>query len=484
MIQRMVMTLMIGAFASVSASAAEETKLSPRQRGDLAIQSRAILNKYCFNCHGKEQRSFNALEYSQVTETHRPVPFVNLDKIERSQIIEFIEDGSMPPGGRDRPKKDEIEILKNWIKAKAPRYPNSFDDATTIQRVLFDWEQENSLGNFRYVSFAHRISDTSPFTSLQAEQDRLQRALDASTTEDRRFKLHPVDDAATVFRFDIKTLGWTAKDLFEMIGAKGENKGAHEHMVPYDLILLENPFPLSDPGFEQFLNDKKHVRPAPLLRGDWLADVLAPDSPLAADMRSLVELDAAIKKGTELPCGPKVRAFEKPRAIAASPAPTPITAWYGSERLDQSYVKFALNGGSLAMLKVRDEFKLTVETERDVRFRLFNVLSDGSVRAQPVSGGASGAIFLRKKEPRELVLPSGKPFPVLNIQNGADRATEYFLLIAAEDDVPMPTIVRSTHSTLECKDRAPVWRILFDIDAKYDLTKAVRKVVQLNITSK
>ena len=120
-------------------------------------------------------------------------------------------------------------------------YPRAFDDAGVLQAIAADWPLQPTPGNIRYISLAQSIRDGQEFTSLAAEQSRLQQALDAATTKERAFALQPVDDAATVFRIDIEKLGWAAPDLFHQIGSKGEDQGVFA-MVPFDLILLENPY--------------------------------------------------------------------------------------------------------------------------------------------------------------------------------------------------------------------------------------------------
>ncbi len=446
---------------------------SPRESSDHVLQARAILKKYCSECHGTKPGSFDVLDYSQIIEK-RPVSFV-------SQIIEFIEDGSMPPGGRERPSEKEVAILKKWMAEKAPRFFKEYDEPTVLRAIFEDWEKQKSPGNVRYLSLAHRVDASSEFQSLQAEQARLQTALDAATTKDRSFALQPVDDAATIFRIDIEKGGWMAKDLFDEIGTKGEDKGAYGPMIPFDLILLENPFPIVPQlRFEKFFGSPRHVRPAPFLRGDWLADALAPDSPLAADMKSLVELAAIIEKSGETPCGPKVRAFEKPKELLPSGAIAPITSWYGPKPRDPFFkLDFTVDGSESPSVVVNNALQLTVGSDRDARFRLFNVLSDGGIRVQGV--GIGGEV-LNKGDKRDLRTAQGAPFKIAGIITGAETAVEHFILIAAVDEVPMPTLIRSRHATLGCKGSGPVWRMLFD--DKFDQSKAVRKVIAVNVTRK
>ena len=84
---------------------ADET-LTRREKGDLAIKARAILKKHCFECHGgpDSRGTIQVLEYSRLVATGpNPVPFVAPAKAADSQIVQFLEDGSMPPGDRPRP---------------------------------------------------------------------------------------------------------------------------------------------------------------------------------------------------------------------------------------------------------------------------------------------------------------------------------------------------------------------------------------------
>src|SRR6266545_8120809 len=81
-----------------------------RASGDLAIQAREILRKHCSGCHtgspdvGKSK--LNVMDYAQLTATDRPVPAVKPGG--RSQLLELIKDGSMPPANRPGPTVAEV----------------------------------------------------------------------------------------------------------------------------------------------------------------------------------------------------------------------------------------------------------------------------------------------------------------------------------------------------------------------------------------
>src|SRR5207237_740555 len=68
-------------------------------------------------------------------------------------------DGSMPPGGRPRPTPQEVDTLRAWIAASAPRYPRAFDDRFVLDTVLDDLDRQPPAAapSLRYLSLAHLI---------------------------------------------------------------------------------------------------------------------------------------------------------------------------------------------------------------------------------------------------------------------------------------------------------------------------------------
>ncbi len=141
----------------------EPVELSRREKGDLAIQARGILKKYCSECHSGEasQRgTILVLDHTKlVAAGPNKVPFVFPRNPNASQIVQFIEDGSMPPGFRPRPTDDEIATLKKWIAESAPSYPKAFDNRNTLKVMLDDMDRQpaESIRYLRYLSLAHLV---------------------------------------------------------------------------------------------------------------------------------------------------------------------------------------------------------------------------------------------------------------------------------------------------------------------------------------
>ena len=503
-------------FCSTSSLHADEpSNLTRRDRGNLAIGARAILKRYCGECHGGnavKQGTIAVLNHA--TLVNRPpelVPFVLRKDAEKSQIIQLIEDGSMPPGNRPRPTPEETDTLKKWIGESAPSYPAAFDEQYTLKVMLDDVgnQPENSRPYLRYFSLAHLVTEESDTTRLGLEELKLRNALTwcnpkAKTTAE------PVDDTATLFRFDTRKISWDSNELFfrTVMGAPKTTAS----LTPYDLVLLEYPFgfqlPADYPETTQ-LNDyfkaAKLVQPIPFLRADWLAETLGRGQPLAEDLKSLVELNEALKKqglpilGAEnnMPCGPETRAFAGLNPVPAAPKPTadlpilPLGAWYsGNCQTEPPPFKLtarAINSKreTLTAIGTDMQFKLEVTASQDIHFVLLVVRSDGAVLVQPTNKNG----FLKADE--KIINPSEKgAFQIASILTGEKQANEYFILLASPTPLPPPTLVKSRHSSIqigECGLRFPISRFYFDPEVKkdgFDPAKVVRVVIPITVLEK
>jgi mono/diheme cytochrome c family protein len=497
----------------------EPATLTRREKGDLAIKARAILHKYCSDCHGEKPRhgDISVVKHSTLIATGLPIPFVNREKPkDRSQIIEFLEDGSMPPGGRDRPSTTDIATLKKWIEeAASASYPMAFDDRTTLDAMLTDFEQQSDKNPdaapyLRYLSLAHLIRDDQELPNLELVEQRLRQALLALSN--KPVVPVPVDGSATLFRLDIRSLGWEAGGLFRRV-VKDMPRPDVYPMVPFDLILLEYPFGMMlsakddlNPRLGKFLDRTKQLRPMPFLRADWLANTLydfstvPPKSrPLAEELKSLVALAAAKQKDAKpLPCGLPSRAFldANPVDMVHPPIGTampPFSSWYSS---DINPDPFGLTFEAVLPLKgfkttkevdLGEEYKFRVTAKREVRFLLVNVRATGNILETKTNGG--NVLSPGPDGARILGHTSGGAFNAPSFLTGKPE-TEHWILIAAETEIPPPTIVCSIHSdSPDCREKdprpSPIWRFIFDAPSdKFDPNKAVRKVVSIKLKQK
>jgi hypothetical protein len=470
-----------------------------REKGDGAIRARAILRKYCHECHGGDQRkgTITVMDHARLVATGpNPVPFVERRDPAKSQIIQLIEDGSMPPGGRPRPTRDEVVLLKQWIEDDATAFPTSFDDDATLQLLLDDAARRPAdAAHMRYLSFSHLIRDDAPPTSLAAAERELFSALAAcGLTEPPT----PVDGPATLYRLDIRQAGWDSRDLFEL------ESGGFYTLTPYDLVLLEYPHALALPGghtlakqLQEYLDSAKLTRPVPLLRADWVTTMLRKGTPLADDLKSLSELHAALRKreGAKLPCGPRPHAFGRLNPVPASPKAEsprtilPLSSWYCGDcqpmqppfaltatlvDLDRKPIKSVIPG---------QPFQVRVNTDRPAHFALLMVWSNGQIAFQATQANA----YLETKE-TFLRPPAGEKqgFTIADILTGENEATEYFVLFASPKALPRPVVVRSRHArgpACEKQMRYPIYRFVFGPAPLFDPSSVVRRVIPIPVVA-
>src|SRR5262245_59949028 len=77
-------------------------------KSDLTIQARAVLRKYCADCHHPDAGHFGEISVLDRAGLERAGrPFLLPGKPTASQILQLIDGGSMPPGNRDKPNEVE-----------------------------------------------------------------------------------------------------------------------------------------------------------------------------------------------------------------------------------------------------------------------------------------------------------------------------------------------------------------------------------------
>ena len=415
----------------------------------------------------------------------------------------------MPPGNRPRLTGTDVDTLKKWIAESAPSYPPAFDDRRTLQVMLDDLDRQDpdTRPYLRYFSLAHLVGDNGPIANLGTVENRLRVALMWCNPQ-LRTPPTPVDDSATLFRFDLRAMGWDSRELFQR-ATRGES-GLHP-LTPYDLILLEYPHgfrlpsdhPLS-PRLNAYLKASRAIEPIPYLRADWLGDRLARGTPLAEDLKSLADLRQVLEKqgfpalGQEdkLPAGPETRAFAglNPVAPAAKPATTfpvlPLGAWYSGDcraeppPFDLKAEAVNADGKPVTTILKGAPFRLRVTADRDVRYVLLSVMADNTLMVQPTNKGG----FLKAGETTLLAPANGESFRIASLLTGGPKATEYFVLLASPTELPAPTIVKSRHSSVLGGDdqlRFPISRFFFDPETKadgFDPARVVRIVVPITVT--
>ena len=314
-----------------------------RGDGDRALAARRVLLKYCAECHGGDKGKgggrLSVLDHRKLVGNAGPRAFASTDKAARSQVVEFLEDGSMPPGGRPRPTADEVRAVREWAEAGAKEYSAKLDDAAVLGLVAADLAEQPEKGAVRYVSLAH-LAESDP-AKVAAAEAAVAEAFAPFAGKEPVFGhlLDPLPASAnTVYRLNAGKLRWDADNVFNH-WENGRPKRDVAAVVPFDLIHLENPHPPAvDAKAAEAVVRKmnphrdKHplgqLRAVPFVRADWLAGALRRDgkpTPLADELLALADLDRALLRGDKDAPGPTPRS---PFAGGESGPGESVWAWY------------------------------------------------------------------------------------------------------------------------------------------------------------
>jgi hypothetical protein len=250
----------------------------------LSSQAQTILRKYCFECHGQDpknlQAKINVLDHRSLLDRKIVVPAAP----DESELIGSIVDGTMPTGKRAAVPKDDLAVLREWVRSGAPPFPagasetpetSALGHSYVLQEI---WEdvRKQPVGDrpfVRYFSLNHLLGDPKTKADLGLFTEALTKAIQHLSRKGKEVAPVPIDDTKTVFRVDISKLGWDDKPL-EII--KDEERAGGSGLTLFDLILLEYPYgfvgpntPVFDKLARDFLEPANQVRPLAYVRGDW-----------------------------------------------------------------------------------------------------------------------------------------------------------------------------------------------------------------------
>jgi hypothetical protein len=351
-----------------------------RSAADLTILSRSILSKHCAKCHDDKaiRTDLRVLDHNLLTKD-RLVPWVKAKEPTASQVIEMIEEGSMPPGRNPKVSADEVGILKEWIESGAAAYPLRFDDEFAYATILADAEKAGpeTGANYRYLSL-HHLADEGELSKARATF-----LAETASVLKAGAVIQPLDPTQTIFRFDLQKAGWHHKP-FKKLNEKGEDAGQADGNL-FDVVLLEYPYatyPEKSAAFDKlastFLVHARQVRPVPFVRGDWFAEATT-TSQLADDLRNLIQLFEPVPPGLAKPKMAELAAAKK----ITIPA---VDAWRGADPTGDPSVKglkvetidFSLNMPK-SRFAPNQRFRLRITAEEPMYYQLLWVDSTGKV---------------------------------------------------------------------------------------------------------
>ncbi len=270
-------------------------------------------------------------------------------------LITALDDTVMPPEDQPRLGTGEIEAIRAWIAAGAPPFPDVGTEPvkTTdtepaapkagVDLVLLAILQDvRSLAAedrrfVRYLSLDHLRTGGITAEELDLDRAALAKAINHLSWESAVVRPRPIDPAETVFRIDLRTLGWDAKPFERMVDGKPSGPSP---VNLFDLALLEYPYGVVSEDSEtfdqlqrEFLGPAGQVRPVVYVRADWFVST-ATLPPLYEDFLRLpfdlkgleerlgVDARADIGDGRAVRAGMTVSGVSRNnRAVERHPAP-------------------------------------------------------------------------------------------------------------------------------------------------------------------
>jgi hypothetical protein len=167
------------------------------------------LNTYCGKCHGAKAEG----DLGYITDTPRLIAEGYLVPGEgaRSPIYRRIVDGEMPPKGKPRPTQAELASLKAWIDgmARAPEFRRERD----VGQILANAElalPRDARAHARWFTLAHLANAGVPEAQLERYRVALPKLLASLTWSARTPSVVAVDAERTIFRVDLRELGWSS----------------------------------------------------------------------------------------------------------------------------------------------------------------------------------------------------------------------------------------------------------------------------------
>jgi serine/threonine-protein kinase len=213
------------------------------------------------------------------------------------QLITANDDSVMPPGTEPLLSAEQTEVVRKWIAAGAPAFPEdvarpaedkkegAFKDVSGVDYVLknilahVSGQREEDRPFIRYVSINHILTTGATPEELDRQRAALFQAVNHMTWAKEIVRLEPVDPPVnSVYAIDLRALGWHARPFTRRTWQGKEYRGI---LNRYDLALLEYPYGIhyqDSDTYERLVREHMYlinmVRPIPYVRSDWFCNVV------------------------------------------------------------------------------------------------------------------------------------------------------------------------------------------------------------------
>jgi serine/threonine-protein kinase len=268
-----------------------------------------IFRAHCLECHGgsKTNGGVKILDRELLVKKEKVVP----GQPDESVLFLHItaeDETAMPPAGQPRLSSGDIELIRAWIAEGASPFPADLPAPAetnkdvalqgvvgvdyVLKAILQDVQtlKPEDRRSARYFSLNHLLTGGATDEELHLHRDALAKTINHLTWEPNLVHPRPIEASKTIFRIDLRTLGWD-RHPFKIV--RDEEPAEASPVNLFDLVLLEYPYATiyqSSATFNQlvseFLSPASQVRPIPYVRADWFVSV-ATQPPLYEDLLGL-----------------------------------------------------------------------------------------------------------------------------------------------------------------------------------------------------
>lgn len=186
-----------------------------RQHQGVAERAREILNRRCYQCHGRNgaaAKNIFVVDRARLISSRAIVP-----GDPGSLLLKLVESGAMPLGGPELPE-DEKAALRAWVLNGAPRWaeapaPRTFiTESAILTQIRSDLNAapERSREYLRYFSIAHLYNGGAPESELEDYRGAISKLINSLS---RRPDVTPplaIDPPRALFRIDLRDYDWTS----------------------------------------------------------------------------------------------------------------------------------------------------------------------------------------------------------------------------------------------------------------------------------
>ena len=258
---------------------------------DLNQTGLSLVKQYCYKCH-------NGSMFFDITDGPGLIEdkYLAVDEqgnvdLDKSQIWARLKKSEMPPEDQPQPTADQKETIGKWLAAGAKR-PSRVKrpfvtQADMLSAILNDVMSVRDVDRpyQRYFTLTHLYNNNEQVSEfdLRLYRAALSKAINSLSWEPEIVVPKAIDDPQTIYRVDVRDLGWDKQSLWREIIKQ----------YPYGLTFKNS----QDPAIKETYLEIERITgsPLPYVRADWFV-VTATRPPLYHTLLGIPATDVELEQ--------------------------------------------------------------------------------------------------------------------------------------------------------------------------------------------